>query len=225
MSRRSRRLNDRLKTAHFRDKSVDSSVQSCTDDANVASFGGRAPDCLPQCLRGVCAPHELIAPRCGGSEIPFTAAASPIEGMSEPATPESILAGGLRIRRALAGLSELRIRDARADLSPHRRPSGQYVPSARHGSGGRLHFGNVRDRRRLPDDAAADLHRHRAVGRGRDRLQPHRRILHVERPQLLAAKRHRHAARDDAARAAASSAPRAASGFSPSCDPPTCSIW
>ena len=39
----------------------------------------------------------------------------------------------------------------------------------RDGARGRLHLGHVRDRRRLPDDAAADLHRHLAGGRGRER--------------------------------------------------------
>ena len=70
--------------------------------------------------------------------------------------------------------SNRRIR-TRADLPSDRRPAGQYVRHPGHGAGGRIHLRHVRRRRRLPDDAAADLHRHPAGGRGRDRGQPYRR--------------------------------------------------
>ena len=69
----------------------------------------------------------------------------------------------------------------RADLSSDRRPAGQHLPGPRHGARGRLHLRHVRHRRRLPDDAAADLHRRLAGGGGGERREPHRRLVVLRR--------------------------------------------
>ena len=103
----------------------------------------------------------------------------------------------------------------RACKSTFRSPiSRSTFSAARHGAGGRIHFGNVRGRRRLPDDAASDLHRRPARGRGGERHEPHRGVVLFRRHQLLARK-----ALDiplaGCCWPAAFSAPPAASGCSP----------
>ena len=95
---------------------------------------------------------------------------------------------------AVSGFGRLRANfkaTARADLPSDRRPSGQHFPHPGDGRGGGFRVRHVRHRRRLPDDAAVDLHRHRARGRGRLRRQPHRGVVVFRRAVLLAPPRHR----------------------------------
>ena len=80
---------------------------------------------------------------------------------------------------------------ARAALPPDRRHSGQCFPHPGDGRGGGFRVRHVRHRRRIPDDAAVDLRRHRARGRGRLRRQPHRGLVVFRRAVLLAPPRHR----------------------------------
>ena len=97
-----------------------------------------------------------------------------------------------------ARLSHRRIL-SRANLPSDRRTAGQCPADPLHGARGRLHLRHVRHRRRLPDDAAADLRRHRAGGRGRERREPRRRLVVLRRDLLLAPARARSGARHDAA--------------------------
>ncbi len=85
------------------------------------------------------------------------------------------------------------------NLPSDRRPPREHFPAARDGSSGRIHFRDVRHRRRLPDDAIAHLHRGVARGRGGDGIDPYRRLVDVRRRVLLAPPRHRPRARPDAA--------------------------
>ena len=79
----------------------------------------------------------------------------------------------------------------RANLPSDRRHSRQRLSCAGDGPGGRIHLRHVRYRRRLPDDAASDLHR-RAAGRGRgQRHDACGGIFVLRRDRLLAAQRHR----------------------------------
>src|SRR6185437_16112921 len=64
-----------------------------------------------------------------------------------------------------------------ANLPADRRPAGKHLPHLRDGARGRLHLRHVRHRRRLPDDAAADLHRRAAGGLGGERVGPYRGLL------------------------------------------------
>src|ERR1043166_1843669 len=66
---------------------------------------------------------------------------------------------------------------ARGNLPPDRPHPRQPVPPVLHGDRGWIHFRHVRHRRRLPDDAAAHLHRHFARRRGRERREPHQRVV------------------------------------------------
>ena len=93
-----------------------------------------------------------------------------------------------RLRPASRPIAEV---NARAALPPDRRHSGQRFPHPGDGRGGRLRVRHVRDRRRISDDAAVDLRRHRARGRGRLGRQPHRRLVVFRRAVLLAPPRHR----------------------------------
>ncbi len=81
--------------------------------------------------------------------------------------------------------------NARATVPPHRRHSGQCLSHPGAGCRGWIRLGHVRRRRRLPDDAASDLHRHFARGRGRVGIEPHGRIVVFRRALLLAQARHR----------------------------------
>ena len=87
---------------------------------------------------------------------------------------------------------------ARANLSSDRRSAGEHLPRSSDGVGGRLHFGDVRNRRRVFDDAALDLHRDIARGRGRKRGKPYRRVVMFRCDLLLAAERDRSIAGADA---------------------------
>ena len=92
---------------------------------------------------------------------------------------------------ALGGLGpgqrQLQEADARAALPSDRRHSGQCLPHPGDGRGGWFRLRHVRHRRRLPDDAALDLHRHRARGGGRVCGKPHRGLVVLGRDILLAA--------------------------------------
>ena len=96
---------------------------------------------------------------------------------------------------ALSGLTasqrQLQEADARAALPSDRRHSGQCFPHPGDGRGGWFRLRHVRHRRRLPDDAAVDLRRHRARGRGRFGREPHRGLVVFRRDILLAAPLHR----------------------------------
>src|ERR1700681_3490827 len=81
--------------------------------------------------------------------------------------------------------------NARAALPSDRRYSGQCFPHPRDGRGRGFRVRHVRHRRRVSDDAAVDLRRHRARGRGRLRRQPHRGLVILRRHLLLAPPRHR----------------------------------
>src|SRR6202048_336336 len=81
--------------------------------------------------------------------------------------------------------------NARAALPSDRRYSGQCFPHPRDGRGRGFRVRHVRHRRRISDDAAIDLRRHRARGRGRFRRQPHRGLVVFRRHILLAPPRHR----------------------------------
>ena len=113
----------------------------------------------------------------------------------------------------------------RADLPSDRRPARQHLPGARDGARGRLHLRHVRHRRRIPDDAAADLHR-RAAGRGggeRHRPMSRPRRSPARSPIGGATRSIRHAGADAACRRHRRHA-SAASGCSPGCARSTSSI-
>ncbi len=76
-------------------------------------------------------------------------------------------------------------------LSADRRGVGEPLSAARTRRGGRIPVGHVRGRRRLPDDAAADLHRHSAAGRGRLRGQPDPGIVVLGRARPYAPRQRR----------------------------------
>ena len=90
-------------------------------------------------------------------------------------------------------------RGSHATLPARRRDVGEHPRIPRHGRSGRLPVGHVRRRRRLPDDAAADLRRHPGRGRRRHRGGADPRLLGVGRARAMAAAQHR---RQDGRRAA-----------------------
>ena len=88
----------------------------------------------------------------------------------------------------------------RANLPSHRRHSRQRLSVVRDGACGRVHLRHVRNWRRIPHDAAVDLHRRAAGRRGRQRHHACGGLFLLGRDRLLATQRARQHAGADAAR-------------------------